>query len=142
MTTRTAPPTVFWIISFLLLLWSLADLTFLVLDTFMANPPSFDNNSVTNVANDELPLWYVGVLAFAIVTGTASSIFLIMRKKIAALLASISFVAVIIDVAFTQFAFSLVDNSLYNWNVLYIILFFDLALLFFTHYSKWKNWIA
>ncbi|PRP67839.1 hypothetical protein [Nonlabens agnitus] len=142
MTTRTAPPTVFWIISFLMLLWSVADLTVFVLDTFMANPPSFDNNSVTNVANDELPLWYVGVLAFAIVTGTASSIFLIMRKKIAALLASISFVAVIMDVAFTQFAFSLVDNSLYNWDVLYIILFFDLTLLFFTHYSKWKNWIA
>jgi hypothetical protein len=142
MTQKIPPPILFWIISALLLFWSLADAAVFALDLSVPRQKSFDINNSLALFETSRPLWYVLVLGFSVVTGLLASVCLLIRNKIAVLLASLTLVAVLIDVAASQFSSMQEDSSTYNWNLMYMVLFFDLVLVIFSVYSKKRNWIV
>jgi hypothetical protein len=142
MTQKIPPPILFWIISALLLFWSLADAAVFAMDLSVPRQKSLNINDSLARLETSRPLWYVLILGFAVVTGLFASVCLLIRNKIAVLLASLTLVAVIIDVAASQFSSMQEDPSTYDWDLLYMVLFFDLVLVIFSVYSKKRNWIV
>jgi hypothetical protein len=142
MTQKIPPPILFWIVSALLLFWSIADVAAFAIDLSVPQQKSFDINDSLSRLETSRPLWYVLILGFAVVTGLLSSVYLLIRNKIAVLLAYLTLIAVIIDVAASQFSSMQGDPSTYDWDLLYMVLFFDLVLVFFSVYIKKSNWIV
>lgn len=140
MSTKKSLPILFWIVTVLLLFWSLADLAVFFIDYIATD--TVNGQSVNGLAIQDAPQWCIGVLAVSVCAGAGSCILMLWRKKIAVTLALISFVAVLIDIAFTQFAGSIDAVHSYNWNLLYLVLFFDLTLVAFTFLSQKKGWIS
>jgi len=141
MNSKTSPTILFWIIAVLLLFWSIADLAVFIQDSFIHGTTTFDNGSIITASKGSLPLWYIIVLAFSVITGVIAGALLIWRKRQATTFAILSFAAVLIDIAYTQFSNSVSDEPVYNWDLLFMILFFDMVMVIFTFYSKQKRWI-
>ncbi|MGB7394038.1 MAG: hypothetical protein WA913_06565 [Pricia sp.] len=96
MTTSIKPPTSFWIIAVVALLWNIMGVfqfigaTFM-LDTMTEGLPEAETDLFRNI-----PTWYTVIFAIAVFAGLLGSITMLLRKKLTVALFGISLVAVLI----------------------------------------------
>lgn len=100
MIVRATPPTWYWIVASLLLLWSLAALASFVMHL------RFDPDDPANPAYDRalytsLPGWLNLVYAVAVGTVFGGAVALLLRLRVAVLLFAVSTVAVVVQFGWT-----------------------------------------
>lgn len=141
---RQTPPTWFWIVAVLLLLWEAMGLYSFY--DHLANGPA----AMGDVPSDydrqlmaSLPRWYVWVFGIATWGGLASAIALLARRGVAVMLAAISLVAVVVMFGWMFLATDIIAVK-GVWTTYFPALIFVIGLfgLWFANLSRARGWIV
>ena len=100
MTDRITPPTWFWVVSALLLLWGLAGLASLWMH-MSYNPDDPANPAYDNKLYKSLPGWLNWVYAVAVGGGLLGAVALLARHRVAVPLTIASLIAVVVQFGWT-----------------------------------------
>ncbi len=142
MNLRMPPAIWFWIVAVLLFFWSLADLTAFLTEALSPDTIIASLNDAQRQVFKNRPLWYVYVTGFAAITGALAATLLLMRNKVAVILAILSFIAVLVGGSYKLFTGNLGADGLTSQNLLLYILFYDIVMIVFAIYASKRRWIV
>ncbi len=93
---------------------------------------------------DNTPTWYAVVFGIAVVTGVLGSLFLLLRKKLAILLFTISAVAVIIQMGYWILGTNVIEvyGTLDAITMPLIVVITAIVLLFYSKTVARKGWLS
>jgi len=137
MTNSIKPPSWYWVISILALAWNAMGIK-AYLDQ-VNNAESFQAATSPEqlAALAETPSWAIGAFATAVFAGGLGSLLLLVRKRLAYVILSISFLAVLIQMGY------LVMNPVpdANYSMTAAIILVSLFLVWFAKKSSHKGWL-
>ena len=142
MTNSTKPTTTFWIISVLALLWNSTGIMAYLEQAYM----SIEDLESLPVAEQDfynnLPVWVTAAFAIAVFSGTLGCIALLLRKKWATILFSLSLIAVIAHFIRNVFMQTDMEVSAVNmiWSV--VVLVIAVFLVWYSKKSTSNGWIS
>ena len=142
MSTRMKPPTSFWIVAVLAVIWNIMGVYQYYLGTFELE--SFrDMVSAEEFAIVEaMPAWYGIVFAIAVFSGLVASILLLARKKFAVPLFAISLITVLIIEFYWLLGTEIIAVSGPKVAIMPIIVIaIAIFLYFYSKGAKQKAWI-
>lgn len=133
------PPTSFWIIGFLALLWN-------VIEVYISSYEiSFlqENSTVEEfMVMESLPYWYIILFLIALISEVIGSFMLLIRQKIATFLYALSLIALLFLELYWLLAFDIKNTSIF---ISFIFPIFVISIAIFLYlYSKRaakKGWI-
>jgi hypothetical protein len=141
---NSKPPTSFWVIAALLLMWNLIGLMFYYMQVTMTPEVMAENfNEAQQAWMINEPVWATAAYATAVTAGVIGAVLMLMRKALALPLFILSFVAVLVQ----DFnAFILSDwkgvwgtSALYLPSVVIIICIFE---IWYTRSAKVRGWLS
>ncbi|MFT5078728.1 MAG: hypothetical protein ACI825_001058 [Planctomycetota bacterium] len=144
MNTYSKPTKGFWIIAIIALLWNLMG-TVQFLSSTVLKDLLYETLNDTQIALFEnLPSWYYIVFGIAVITGVLGSILLLMRKKLAVLLFTISLIAVSIQMIYWMFATDVIDvyGTTDALTMPIIVIITALVLLMYSRSVARKGWLS
>lgn len=141
---RTKPPTWFWIVGVLALLWNLMGVSAYLMDAFMKEDIMSALSDAQRSIFENQPAWITGAYAIAVFAGTLGCIALLMRKKWAKPVFWVSLVAVLARTVYYFFmtnateVFDVVQGTI--MPILVIIIAGLLIML--TKIASDRNWLS
>ncbi|WP_418603906.1 hypothetical protein [Hwangdonia sp.] len=131
------PPVWFWIVSVIALAWNAMGV-----DQYLGKAYNTERwrSALTQEQLDIVsnhPTWLTAVFAIAVFSGALGCIALLLRKKWAYSLLSLSLFAVII-----QMGYFLANGHTDNLGMTISIILFSIFLVWFSKHSKSKGWIS
>lgn len=142
MTTSVKPPTWFWVVSVIALLWNLIGVMNYLNQAFNQVALLESMNQAQREAFEGIPAWATAAFAIAVFSGTLASIGLLVRKKWARPLFIISLVAALAQFIHWLFISNAVEAfgpSTYAMPVVIIII--GIYLIFFSKKGIEKGWL-
>jgi len=109
MTNTNKPNVVFWIIGIIALIWNGMGVNAYLQQAYKTEASTVDLNADQIALIDGLPVWMTALFAIAVFAGILGSIALLMRKKIAASLLIVSFLAATIQQLYWLFGTNMVE---------------------------------
>lgn len=136
------PPTLFWVIAVIALIWNIMGVVAYLGQAYMTDEalallPETDQLYIKNVAS-----WVTAAYATAVFAGVFGSIALLIRKKVAKLLFIISFIGVLFQSSYNFFIqeFMTIETFQIVWSI--IIIAICLFLIWYAQISNKKAWIS
>lgn len=141
--TKVKPPTWFWIVSILALLWNLVGAMAYVGQAYMSAEDLAALSEAERTLFETQPAWVTGAFAVAVWGGTLGCIFLLLRKKWAKPIFVISLIAIIAQMSYSFF----MSNSLEVYGpgamvMPIMILIIGIALILFSNKGISKQWLT
>ena len=104
MTNSTNKPTTgFWVISVIALIWNLIGVMNYVGQAYMTDEMLASLPEAQQDLYQNIPAWVTAAFAIAVFGGTLGSLLLLLKKKLASIIFSISMLAIIIQMAWVLF---------------------------------------
>ena len=104
MTNSTNKPTTgFWVISVIALIWNLIGVMNYVGQAYMTDEMLASLPEAQQDLYQNIPAWVTAAFAIAVFGGTLGSLLLLLKKKLASIIFSISILAIIIQMAWVLF---------------------------------------
>lgn len=144
MNTYNKPTKGFWIIAIIAILWNMMG-TFQFLSASVWKEMLYDTLNESQIALFEnLPSWYLIVFGIAVATGLLGSILLLMRKKLAILMLSISLIAVLIQMSYWVFATKVIEvyGTIDAVLMPVIVVVTAFMILFYSSVAARKRWLS
>ena len=144
MNTYNKPTKGFWIIAIIALLWNLMG-TFQYLTTTILKDTLYETLNDAQIALFEtMPMWHTVIFGIAVATGLIGAILLLMRKKMAILMFTVSLIAVIIQMSYWIFATDVIEvYGINNAVTMPIIVVITAAvLLMYSKTAARKGWLS
>ena len=142
-TTSAKVPTSFWIVSIIFLLWNLMGVMSFYMHVFISDEAIAALPEAEAAMYAEYPLWTDIAFAVAVIGGLLASIGLLMRQKGVRFLASISLVAIIIQMTHNVFFTSAMEvygvAQAVTMPILVVIL--GALLLWYAGRAKDRGWL-
>ncbi|MHA7944154.1 hypothetical protein ACJOV8_013845 [Formosa sp. 3Alg 14/1] len=137
MSNETKLPIWYWIVTGFYLLWNALGVQqyFIQANNTEAFRSQYTEAQLQEIA--QMPTWVMRAYAVAVMCGFLASILLMVRKRFAYPMALTSLVAVIAQMGYL---FYVVKPA--NVIMPILVLVFAVGLLFFSKYSKSKNWLV
>lgn len=147
MATTTAaikPPTWYWVVSGLAVLWMLFGVMAWVMDLMTDEASLAELSEAQRQLFAARPQWLFVVYGVAIFSGLAGAIGLLLRKSWASMLFGLSLAAIIIQFGYTFIAMRAVEllGAAAAIPFPLVIFLIGVALLWFAHRSRKAGWIA
>lgn len=142
MTTSVKPPTWFWVVSVIALLWNLIGVMKYLNQAFNQVALLESMDQAQREAFEGIPAWATAAFAIAVFSGTLASIGLLVRKKWARPLFIISLIAALAQFIHWLFISNAVEAfgpSTYAMPVVIIII--GIYLIFFSKKGIEKGWL-
>lgn len=143
MNTYNKPTKGYWIIGIIALLWNLMG-TFQFLSSTVWKDLLFETITPPEIALFEgLPFWFPIVFCVAVVTGVLGSILLLLRKKLAILLFSVSLLAVLVQMGYWVFGTNLMDvyGTVEAITMPLLVVITSVVLLLYSRTVARKGWL-
>jgi len=143
MNTYNKPTKGFWIIASIALAWNIMG-TFQFLSSTIWKEMLFETLTESQIALFEnLPLWYLIVFGIAVLTGLLGSLFLLLRKKMAILLFTISAITVIIQFSYWIFGTKVIEvyGTKDAITMPIIVILTAIAFLFYSKTVARRGWL-
>ena len=145
MTTKTTvkPPTWFWIVSVLALLWNLIGVAQYLAQAYMGIEELESMTQEQRLAFESQPAWVTGAFAIAVWGGALGCILLLLKKKWAVPIFVISLIGIVAQVSYNLFKSNNIE--LYGTQAILfpiIILLIGIALVFFSRKAAAKQWLS
>tara|TARA_B100000949_G_C14187265_1_gene410164 strand:+ start:334 stop:768 length:435 start_codon:yes stop_codon:yes gene_type:complete len=137
------PPTSFWVISIVALLWNLMGMLQFFAQAFVTDDVLAALPENQRELYADIPQWVLIVFAIAVFAGTLGCIVLLIRKKWAKILFTISLIAVLIQSVYNLFmsnAPEVLGSQVYAMPVFIIII--SLFLIWYSGKAYAKGWIS
>lgn len=140
--SKIKPPTLFWIIAVLALLWNIMGVIAYLSQAYITEEalallPEPDQLYINNVAS-----LVTAAYATAVFTGMLGSIALLIRKKIATLLFTISFIGVLIQSYYNFFIQEYMQIESYQIIMSLVIILICVFLIWYSKVSNKRAWIS
>jgi hypothetical protein len=141
--TQIKPPTSFWVISVLVLLWNITGCAMYVMQVSMTPEdilalPAEQQAMLTNV-----PTWVTSAFALAVWGSLFGSVLLLMRKKLAGPVFVASFAAILIQMYYSFFMSPMMELSGAAGMILPLfIIIVGALLIMFSRSAAAKGWLA
>ncbi len=147
MATTTAaikPPTWYWVVSGLAVLWMLFGVMAWVMDLMTDEASLAELSEAQRQLFAARPQWLFVVYGVAIFSGLAGAIGLLLRKSWASMLFGLSLAAIIIQFGYTFFAMRAVEllGAAAAIPFPLVIFLIGVALVWFARRSRKAGWIA
>ena len=142
-TSVNKPPIWFWIVSVIALIWNGLGVHGYLSQAYKTSAYTDAYTTEQMDVMNSLPAWYTALFAIAVFSGALGSLLLLLRKKFAKLLLTLSFVAATVQMVYFLFLADLkgVDFSA-NKYMAYFIIVFAAFLVWFAKNAKTKGWIS
>lgn len=140
--SKIKPPYWYWIVAAIALIWNILGLSNFILTAFFKSQLMVGLTLEQQNLVNKVPLWAMICFGIATVTGTLGCVLLLLRKKLAMPLFSISLITMIaqfINWLVIQKAGDYFPNS-YTMPTLVVLV--GLFLIWFTKFSFRKNWVV
>ncbi|PKA96443.1 hypothetical protein B0O79_0078 [Flavobacteriaceae bacterium MAR_2009_75] len=142
-TTLKKPPTWFWIISVIALLWNIMGVMAYLADAYMSVETLAELSQEQRMLYESRPAWATGAFALAVWGGLIGSIGLLLRKKWAYILFIISLIAVLAQNVYQFFlsnTFDVLGTAAMAFPILIIII--SILLILFSNWAKKNEFIG
>ena len=142
-TTQKKPPTWFWIISVIALLWNIMGVIAYLADAYMSVETLAELSQEQRMLYESRPAWVTGVFAIAVWGGLIGSIGLLLRKKWAYIMFIISLIAVLAQNVYQFFlsnTFDVLGSAAMAFPILIIII--SILLILFSNWAKKNEFIG
>lgn len=137
------PPTSFFIIAVLALLWNLMGVYQFYLGNYELENIKETVSAEEFAIMESLPTWYAVIFGIAVFTGVLGCILLLARKKIAASLFGISLITVLIIELYWLLATDIMDVSGAVSIVMpLLVIAVAIFLYFYSKGAKQKGWLS
>jgi len=143
MTTTVKPPTWFWVVSIIALLWNLMGVFNYLNQAFNQQAILETLDQAQREAFEGIPAWATAAFALAVFSGTLACIGLLMRKKWARPLFILSLLAAVVQFIHWLFISNAVEAfgpSTYAMPVIVIII--GIYLILFSKKGIEKGWLT
>ncbi len=143
-TATTKPPTWYWVVSGIAVLWMLFGVMAWVMDLMTDESGMAEFSEAQRQLYAARPQWLFAVYGVAIFSGLAGAIGLLLRKSWASMLFALSLAAVVVQFGYTFFAMHAVEVLGAAAAIPFPLAIFliGVALLWFAHRSRKLGWIA
>src|SRR5688500_8896690 len=143
-TSTIKPPTWYWVVSVLALVWMLFGVFAWTMDFLMDEAALAQMTDMQRQLYSVRPQWLFVVYAVAIFSGLAGTIGLLMRKAWATPAFAISLVAVLVQFGYTFLVMDAVRILGPGAALPFPLVIFAIGifLLWFSIYARWRNWIT
>ncbi|WP_318344172.1 hypothetical protein [Flagellimonas baculiformis] len=141
-TTTVKPPTWFWVVSVIALLWNLIGVFNYLNQAFNKQLILESLDQAQREVFEGIPAWATAAFAIAVFSGTLASIGLLLRKKWARPLFILSLLAAVVQFGHWLFINNAVEAfgpSSYTMPIMVII--FGIYLIFFSKKGIQKGWL-
>jgi hypothetical protein len=140
----TKPPTWYWVVSGLALLWMLFGVAAWVMDFMTDEAGLAELSEAQRQLYAARPQWLFVVYGVAIFSGLAGAIGLLLRKSWASMLFSLSLAAIIVQFGYTFFVMQAVQVLGASAAIPFPLAIFAIgaALVWFARRSRKAGWIA
>ncbi len=141
--TMTKPPTWFWVVSILALLWNLAGVGAYLMDAFMPVEALEAMTQEQRELHESRPPWVTGAYAIAVWGGVLGCIALLLRKKWARPVLLISLIGVIghqIYMYFLSNTFEVMGSG--SMALPMLVLIISVGLVYFARMAHNKGWLS
>ncbi|MFH6603817.1 hypothetical protein ACEZ3G_10045 [Maribacter algicola] len=141
--TNIKPPTWFWIVSVLALLWNLMGVGAYLADAFMSVEALGEMSQEMRELYEGRPAWATAAYAIAVWFGALGCIALLMRKKWAVPVFLISLIGIVGQQIYNFFlsnTFEVVGSGAMFLPIMVVVI--GVALWLFARSSAAKNWIS
>ena len=138
----TKPSTSFWIISVIALIWNLMGVNQYIQQAYMTDSfkAMYTEEQLAMITSS--PSWVTAVFAIAVFGGFLGALALLLRKKVATILFTISLIGIIAQMYHNLFVIDSV--AIYGPGAAIMpamILAFALFLLWYSKFADKKNWL-
>lgn len=140
----TKPPTWFWVIAGIALVWMLIGVLSWVMDLMTDEAAIAQMSEAQQQLYRSRPSWIFGVYAVAIFSGLAGAIGLLMRKGWAVSAFAVSLIAIIVQFGYTFLVMDAIRLLGAAAAVIFPLVIFAIgaALLWFSLHAKKSSWIT
>lgn len=140
--STTKPSTAFWIISVIALIWNLMGVNQYIQQAYMTESykAMYTEEQLAMITSS--PSWVTAVFAIAVFGGFLGALALLLRKKVATILFTISLIGIIAQMYHNLFVIDSV--TIYGPGAAIMpamILAFALFLLWYSKFADKKNWL-
>ena len=143
-TVPTKPPTWYWVVSGIAVLWMLFGVMAWVMDLMTDEAGMAEFSEAQRQLYAARPQWLFAVYGVAIFSGLAGAVGLLLRKPWASMLFALSLAAVVVQFGYTFFAMHAVEvlGAAAAIPFPLVIFLIGVALVWFTHRARKLGWIA
>jgi hypothetical protein len=143
-TAASKPPTWYWVVSGLAVLWMLFGVMAWVMDLMTDEAALAELSEAQRQLYAARPQWLFAVYGVAIFSGLAGAIGLLLRKSWASALFGLSLAAIIVQFGYTFFAMHAVEvlGAAAAIPFPLVIFLIGVALVWFARRSRTRGWIA
>jgi len=131
------PPTWFWIVSGVALVWNLLGVGAYLMQVMDPEAAMSAMTEAEKAATLALPGWYMGVFAAAVFAGAIGCLGLLLRKKWAFVVLLISLIAVVIQQLYLRFSTD-IDTMAPMYLMIPIV---GIFLIWFSRMATGKGWL-
>ena len=142
MTTSVKPPTWFWVVSIIALLWNLMGVASYLMDAYISIEQLEAMTQEMRELYEGRPAWVTACFAIAVFGGTLASIGLLLRKKWAKLVFIISLISAIAQ--FTHWLFMTNAPEVYGGEAYFmpaLVVIFGIYEIMFSNKGIKKGWL-
>jgi len=142
MSNTTKPTTLFWVIGIIDLIWNIIGVGAYLTQTYMTKEtlgllPEGDQNFYNN-----LPAWVTGAFAIAVFSGFIGCIALLMRKKIAIMLFTLSLIGVLVQQLYSFFLQDYIEITMIRTIGPFFLIIIAFFLMWYAKAQRANNVIS
>jgi len=142
MTTTTKPKAAYWIIAVIAFIWNIMGVLAYLSQAYMTDEAKQLLPEAERALYDNVPAWATAAFALAVFGGLLGSLSLLLRKKIANLLFTVSLVGIIVQMAYNFF----ISNSMEVYGpggmiMPIMILVLGIFLFMYSKSATTKGWL-
>jgi len=143
-TSASKPPTWYWVVSGLAVLWMLFGVMAWVMDLMTDEASLAEFSEAQRQLYAARPQWLFAVYGVAIFSGLAGAVGLLLRKSWASMLFGVSLAAIIVQFGYTFIALHAVEvlGAAAAIPFPLVIFLIGVALVWFAHRARQSGWIG
>ena len=142
MTTTTKPKAAFWIIAIIAFIWNIMGVMAYLAQAYMTDEAKQLLPEAERTLYDNVPAWATAAFALAVFGGLLGSLSLLLRKKIANLLFTVSLVGIIVQMSYNFFMSNSIEVYGPGGMIMPImILIIGIFLFMYSKNATTKGWL-
>ncbi len=142
-TTLNKPATWFWVVAIIGFIWNLMGVMAYLTQVYMGPEVIAAMPEAEQELYQHIPAWVTGAFAIAVFGGTLGCIVLLFRRSMAIPLLIVSVLAVMVQMSYSIFMTRFIAiKGIAGLFMPIMVLLIGLFLVWFSRYSKARNWIG
>jgi hypothetical protein len=136
------PPTWFWVITIVALLWNLGGIASFIMHVTMSHDTLQAMPEEERALYTDFPVWVLVTYCFAVFGSTLGNVLLLLRKKSATPVLIVSFIAIVLQMIYTVFMSRAVElHGPSALGIPVLVTVFGIVLIVLSKHATARGWM-